>query len=280
MEKIEVAQPANLLRYKKGYSIDFVRKTIGRQSLNGLQVSDVFDPLPDLDFLAECTFLKYLSIGSLNDHDYSFLTKLTRLKWLYIGPTHPMENPIDLSHQTELEDLRVNWRKSITGWERLKRLESLSIMDCTEKSLSFVRPLTALKDLWVGTGSMKDLNGIEGCKGLESIVLGNCRWLATIAGLNHLPNLRKIELDAVSKAKDYDRLDDLPSLAELTIVNCRDIPSIRFIRHFPSLKKMTIVGNTVVADGDLTPALGVEQVFYVNRSHYNVAYPPPNLKKL
>lgn len=277
MGKLEIKVPENLLVYDKEYSIDFVRRTIKNESLNGLRIFDHLDPLPSLDFLKDYTFLTHLSISCIDDHDYSFLNQLTNLKSLFIGSSVTTRHEIDLSHQTNLTYLGITWRKHIKGLENCQKIERLLLIEFKEKDLSWIRPLSALKDLSIKTATIKHLGGIEGCKGLESILLGNCRQLTSISALNHLCNLKKIELDLVTQVKDYEKLSDLPALSKLKIIDCKKISSISFIRNLPSLRTLMLIGNTEIEDGDLTPATALEEVFYPNRRHYNVKYPPPNL---
>jgi hypothetical protein len=279
MEKIEITETDNLLIYKKGYSTDFIRKTIGEKKLNGLFVYDVLDPLPSLDFLKECSFLKGLRLNPVKDHDYSFLRDLTNLKYLFIGSSETNKQEIDLSRQTNLVDLSITWRKHISGLEYCRSLEILLLIEFKEKDLSILHKVPALKKLAIKTSSVKTLAGVEICRSIESIFLGNCRSLTSIDALNHLPALRTITLDACTKIDDYEELNDLPALEELEIMNCNSIPSIQFIMNIPSLKKMILGGNTQVADGNLKPILGVKKVFYANHSQYNIQFPPPNWKK-
>lgn len=280
MASIEIKEPEHLLVYEKGYSMDFVRSTIEKMGLNGLRIFDQLDPLPDLDFLEDYTFLTHLSITSAGDHDYSFLKRLTNLKALAISTSGDRaEKEIDLGAQTELMELVIQWRKHVSGFENCRSLQKLMLVEFKEKDLAAISLLAALKHLSIKTANIKDLNGIEGCTLLETVMLGNCKGLVSLSGLSHHQGLRKIELDVVTKAKDYDGLTDLPLLAELTIADCKEVPSLAFVRNLPSLKKLVLVGNTEISDGDLTPIGSLEQVFYTNRRHYNVPYPPANLWK-
>jgi len=277
MGKIKIKEPENLLVYEKGYSAGFVKSTIEKQSLNGLRIFDHLDPLPDLDFLKDYTFLKHLVVTSIGDHDYLFLKQLPGLIRLGIDISEGAKKEIDLSHQTNLIELVIAWRKHIKGLEKCQHLEDLLLIEFKEKDLTAITALAALKHLSIKTSSIKDMRGIEGCKKLETLSLGNCRSLISLSALSHLHNLRKIRLNSVPKIGDYDMVSDLPMLTELKIVDCKDIPSISFIRNFPNLKEFILLGNVDVTDGDMTPVKNLDKVFYTNRKNYNISYPPPNL---
>jgi hypothetical protein len=277
MQKIEITRD-KLLTYNKQYSIDFIRKTIGEKSLDGLFIHDVLEPLPSLDFLKSFTFLTHLRLNPIRDHDYSFLVHLTNLRSLSIGESVTNRQEIDLSAQNNLIHLGLHWRKSIKGLENCSKLESLMLTEFKEKDLSVIREVSTIRALDIRNSSIKELAGVEDCQSLESISLGPCRSLHSICALNHLPNLRSIDLEACSKISDYEKLTDLPVLEKLNIVSCK-ISSIRFITKIPSLKKLILVGGTDVLDGDFEPIAKVQDVHYSDRRHYNIPFPPTNWRR-
>src|ERR1700722_6771800 len=147
MGKIKIKEPENLLVYEKGYSAGFVKSTIEKQSLNGLRIFDHLDPLPDLDFLKDYTFLKHLVVTRIGDHDYLFLKQLPGLIRLGIDISEGAKKEIDLSHQTNLIELVIAWRKHIKGLEKCQHLEDLLLIEFKEKDLTAITALAALKHL-------------------------------------------------------------------------------------------------------------------------------------
>jgi Leucine-rich repeat (LRR) protein len=276
MEKEKITG-GNLLTYNKAFSIDYIRETIEKKSLDGLFIHDVLDPLPSLDFLKDFTFLTHLRVHPIDDQDYSFLRHLTNLRSLSIGESVTNTHEIDLIAQTNLIYLGLHWRKNIKGLENCRKLESLMLTEFKEKDLSVIRKVPTIRELDIRTSSIKEMAGVEDCQSLESVSLGPCRSLLSISALNHHPNLKSIELEACNKISDYEKLTDLPVLEKLSITNCK-IPSIQFITHIPSLKKLIMVGGTEVMNGDMGPVANVPEVQYSNRPHYNIPFPPPNLR--
>jgi hypothetical protein len=204
---------------------------------------------------------------------------LNNLLWLYIGPSATNKNLIDLSNQTKLKFLAINWRKNIKGIGYCQELEDISLFDLTEKDLNFMEMLNSLRSIDIRTGSIANITGLEKSQNLESIFLGNCRKLTSISNLNKMMNLKKIVLDECPKVDDYEKLTELPMLEELDIMSCKKIQSINFINYFPQLKKMILSGDTEISDGDLAPIVNVKEVFYTNRKHYNIKFPPSNWRK-
>lgn len=274
---IEISPYGSLLVYKKGYTKEYISKTIEEKSLRGLRIFAVLnqDRLSDTEFLKDYRFLEALDVTSVNDLDFSFLTALDGLKELSINVQGA--NKIDLRNQVNLEFLNLGWRKNIQALEYCKDLKELTLWDYKEHDLSPFQMLDNLEKLVVKTASIKNLKGLENLGSLRLIRLGNCRSLRSISSLNGLKNLREIEIESCTKIEDYESLTDLPALEDLIIINGKGIRSIHFIDNFPELKNLSLLGNTNVMDGDMVPASRVEDVVTSYRRHYNLKIENPRV---
>jgi len=269
--EIEISPYGNLLVYKKGYTLEFVRATIQKRKLNGLRIFSVLSDqkLSDLNFLSEYTFLESLSITSGDDHDLSFLSELKRLKELSISSEG--KNTIDLSNQLNLEDLAIQWRPGkILGLEKCQNLKTLCLIDFKETDFSAISRLTRLEKLVVKTASVKAITGIQNFSSLKSLSLGNCHALKSIADITGLKRLKLLEIELCAHIEDYTFISSLINLATLRLTDCKGISSIKFIESLPALNRLSLLGNTDVLDGDMTPAINVKEVFTKQRKHYNV----------
>lgn len=270
-DEIEISQYGNLLVYKKGYTLDFVRATIQKKKLNGLRIfSELSDQiLTDLNFLSHYSFLTSLNITSRDDYDFSFLSELKGLKELSISTMG--KNPIDLSNLVNLEKFAIEWRKGkIFGLELCQNLTWLCLIDFKEVDFSAISQLTKLKDLQVKTASVKTLNGIQTLSSLENVLLGNCRLLKSIDDISGLQNLSSLEISTGTQIEDYAVIGSLSNLKRLKFEDCKGIASIKFIEHLQNLERLSLLGNTTVLDGDMIPALNVSEVFHKHKKHYNV----------
>lgn len=180
------------------------------------------------------------------------------------------KNNIDLSTQTNLEKLSINWRKRISGIDSSPRLSSLCLIEFKERTVEPISSIKSLTELKLKTALIETLDGLNAMGQLQKISIGNCKKIVSVKGINGLPNLRHLELDTCPKVGDYDYLTNLPRLESLTLTDCKDISSIKFIANFPLLKKLVLLGNTVIEDGDLMPAKRIESVEYKHHRHYNV----------
>ena len=271
MNNFRVSVLSNFLIYEKGYTPNLVRKLIDDNQLNGLRIFAHLkeDKLNNLDFLKDYNFLKGLEIATIPDFNYDFLKSLTELKQLNIQ--NEGISVVDLSKQINLESLSLEWRKGkIIGIENCHKLKTLCLVDYKEDNLNSIKKLKQLKNLIIKNSSIKTLSGLEGINFIEHIFLGSCKYLKSIKEINKKNNLLSLSIQVCSQINDYESLEALPNLESLQIIDCKEIKSIKFIQNYPKLKKLSLLGNTDVLDGDMTPALRIKEVIYKQLKHYNV----------
>lgn len=245
----KISRNGSLLVYEPSYDRQFIERTIEGHNLKGLRIwTDLMtDPPEDLAFLSDCPFLEGLDVTSLADYDFGFLKDLPNLKRLSVNTVGKAE--IDLSQQRALEYLAIEWRKGkILGLEHCANLSSLGLIDYSEIDLRPVSSMVNLLDLRIKTAGIVTLDGVEKMRGLERLLLGNCRKLHSIKSINGLEQLKALEIESCRKILDYDELTDLPSLEHLRLTNCGEIPSLAFTDNFSRLDQLVINGNTTIAD--------------------------------
>jgi hypothetical protein len=276
----EISIIDDLLVYKAGYDPETVARIIKEKKLGGLLIFSVLksERIESVDFLQDFNFLEKLSITSMSDYDFFFLKNLTNLKDLSINVQGT--NEIDLSAQTNLEYLSINWRKKISGLNNCTSLHTLWLIEFKEKNLQKIEDLQSLINLNIKTASIESLKGIEKLTSLHSVLLGNCKKLLSIVDLNHLNKLQQLTLDGCPAIKDYDSLKELPGLNSLSLIDCGNIPSIKFIDRLPHLENLSLAGNTVVADGDLIPAKRIKNLEHKHYKHYNIKLENPEFDNL
>lgn len=275
-EKIEISPYGNMLVYKKGYTADFVMNVIAKNGLEGLRIFDHLDRLESLNFLKEYTSLKRLDIDCINDQDYSFLSSLPNLKHLGIGASIKQSNTIDLSSQHELETLGINWRKKIIGLEKCRKLSSLTLVEFKEKDLQKIASLASLNTLQIKTASIERLDGIENLINLQNLHVSNCKKLQSIKAINHLVKLKELYLNTCPNINNYNEVTDLPGLEIFSLTDCGKVQSLKFIERYHSLGKLSLLGNTVIVDGDLVPAKRIKSIQHKHYSHYNIKLENPS----
>lgn len=267
IKAINMVNEGQYILFEKGQDINDILSYMKRHEVAGLSVHDAFDPIENLgEVLSEYVFFKRLHISTVHDQDWHFLNNFKQLTHLSINTIG--KNVIDFSGMRQLNTLTIPWRPNIQGLATLTNLERLCLVSFKEKSLIFLSCLPQLSSLMLKTSSIQTLQGIENCKKLEYLELGNCRYLQSIRSINGFQFLNRIEIDACSKIDDYEYLDDLPQLNCLIMMNCKSIKSIKFLNNFKSLRYVALTGNTSIVDGDLEPLAGIPEAFVAPRRHY------------
>lgn len=280
-KEIEISPYGSLLVYKREYTIEDVRSIIEEKKLKGLRIFAQLkdDRIPNLDFLGKYTFLEGLDITSVDDSSFIFLNNLVNLKSLTINVIG--RNTIDLSHQANLENLTIQWRKGkIIGLENCTTITSLCLIDYAENDFTPIASLSNLEDMRVKTASIKSCYGIKNLTKLKNVLLANCRQLSELNELEKLKNLVSLSFDMCPQVKNYNQIGYLLNLEYLQIANCKEVSSINFIERLSHLKRLSLLGNTNISDGNLMPAKKIKEVFYKHRQHYNAVVENKNYDAL
>ncbi|MFL5738724.1 MAG: hypothetical protein ACJ75B_00795 [Flavisolibacter sp.] len=260
----------SMLVFKKSYSIEFIKETLKRKSLKGLRIFSLLQDelLGSIDFLKEFDFLEELDVTTREVYDFSCLKYLNGLKALSLNV--PEKTRINLTSQVNLLSLTYNWNKNITGVENCGRLKELWVIEAKTSDFSFLSSLSKLENLTIKTASITNLNGLGSLNNLVVLIIQNCNRLRGVSNVNNLVRLRELQFDTCPNVYDFSLLSNLPHLEYLKITNCKKIKSVKFIEDLPSIRKLSLLGNTDVEDGNLLPLIGIKEIYYVRRDHYNI----------
>ncbi|MGH2317780.1 hypothetical protein ACRC6Q_08420 [Planococcus sp. SE5232] len=223
-----------------------------------------------IDFLSECPTIESFSLEGPNVKNLSGLYHLKGLKSLSINDTAP-SLVIDFSQLTTLEEIYGTLPPKAVAIGSLINLKKMQVWGykSKEKNLKEFTDLKALEDLELISSNITSLEGIQGLKKLIRLGLFRMRTLMDISTIQHLPeNLKDLEIESAKKIEDFSPIGKVWSLEDLALNNCGMIPSIRFIKHLPHLESMKFWDSTVV-DGDVSPCLELEYVYFTNKKHYS-----------
>jgi hypothetical protein len=262
----------NLLTYNKNLSPQEIYELIKKNNYEGLRIFsqlDINDQLiTDFNFLNDLPFLEGLSIASRVDPDYSFLKNLKRLKYLNI--MNEGSSTIDLSAQTELEDISLQWRKSIMNIEACVKLKSIGLIDWKEKNMNWFSHLQQLEEVVIKGGTIESIKELKGLNKIQRIVLGALRKLRDIDVLKELTSLKEIQFLSCPNIYNFDVLRYTHELETIRIVDCKTVRSIHFVVELHKLKKIALLGRTFVEDKDLRPIRNVPEKFFSPSKEYIV----------
>lgn len=222
----------------------------------------------DIDFVIECPSIERLSITSSTITDYSSLQYMKHLKVLSIEDP---KGKIDLSKNTAIEELSIEFNKNIVGINVLKNLKKLKLWkyNPASKDLVGLNALTLLEELCITQSNITSLVGCGNMKKLKRLELNYLPKLEYIDEIQKNADvLKSLKFDNCKKIKNHEYVSTLQILEVLAFDDCGEIPSIKFIYKMTNLRRFTFV-NTNVLDGELSVCEKLEYVGFINKKHYS-----------
>ena len=232
----------------------------------------------DLEFIAQCPTLKYLTIhpsrSAPDGFDYSPLYRMPEIRKLRCsckeyGPKFTKSTSIDLSKVPGLRDIGISSGRYLN----YDKVPGLEVMDMFEnKKHRDLHGLCAptLKELVMSQCSIKTLEGVAEYHNLQSLHLYYLRSLSDISALASAGDtLRALTIQNCPKVTDFSCLYDLTNLEHLNLEGRNVLPSLNFLKGMKKLK--TFVFSMEVADRDIRPCLDVPYAHMSNRKRdYNL----------
>ena len=259
--------------------------------------------------LENFTNLETLSITATQKIDLSFLSKLTKLKNLYLK--YSDESWYAYTWSAKDDKSKITLPKDIlSGVENAKNLEELHIVTSTmqEIDLSYVGKLTNLKSLYIGqhnfqdaptsqyVSNIKDFSAISTCTKLETIsacIVSDKIDFSTLKNMKSLKFLYIYEEDVsygefgtnqlrevVGKSKctglNFSEISNLTSLENLEVIGVRSINTLNGIEN---LKNLTSLVMSKCEIKDMSKILNLTNLAYLNLSNNEIKV-VPDMSKL
>lgn len=153
----------------------------------------------DLSILAEMPFLRGLEIYDWDVTDARIVEELPNLEVL--GLQIKRTKPIDFSKLPQLRVALLTWSKGFEGVFSAPGLEYLNVSNFPLEDLRSLSALQSLRRLSLTSRKLQSLSGIADLKRLEDLDLYDCRVLEDDDGLDRLPKLKRLEIEACNKLK-------------------------------------------------------------------------------
>lgn len=223
-----------------------------------------------IDFLRECPSVEALILEGPSVMNFDGAYHLKAIKALIINEVSP-SLVIDLSQLVSLEELYGKLPPKTLGIGSLVNLKEMMVRGYQSKgkNLEEFTNLKSLEHLELMNANLISLEGIQGLKKLGHLGLFRMKTLTNIEALQHLSeNLTKLQFEFVKNIQEFSPIGKVQSLEYLSICACGDIPSIQFVEHLPHLKTLILADSTVV-DGDVSPCIGLEYVYFTENEHYS-----------
>ncbi|WP_329762742.1 hypothetical protein [Bacillus nitratireducens] len=237
-------------------------------NISGVQISDMYYELEDINFLSECENITHLMLDNMFLKDVSSIYNLNKLQDIAVIDSN---FKLELNKLTNLESLAMYCDKKVTGLEELTNLKSLSLWKYNPKNrdLKELEKLRGLEYFKITQSKIDSLSGIESFGNLKSLQLFYLRTLKSIESLKYTSEkLTSLEIEMCKNIETFCSIQYLESLEILRLLDCGDIPTIGFIKKLKELNCFSFVGSTVV-DGDLSFCEGIEYVSFTDKKHYS-----------
>lgn len=234
----------------------------------GLRVEGV----TDLSFLAEFPLLLYLELVGDTRVNTPLLDGLQNLRGLYL------ESPgagVDFACFPELEVFSGGWHAGHRNFARARELRRLRLRNFRPQAadLSDLAHLTRLEDLELTQTTVTSLAGLETLEDLRYLEVVTASKLASLDALASPGcGVRELTLSKAKSIPSYRPLASVSHLRRLKLSSCASMPDLRWTAGLNRLDLFTFV-ETDVADGDLTPLLGLPRLRSVgtlDKRHYNM----------
>ncbi|WP_341518349.1 hypothetical protein [Bacillus paramobilis] len=241
---------------------------INRFNISGVQISDMYYELEDINFLGECENITHLMLDNMFLKDVSSVYNLKNLKDLAIVESNYV---LELDRVKNLENLSMYCDKKITGLQEMCTLKSLSLWKYNPKNrdLKELEKLRGLEYFKITQSKIDSLSGIESFRNLKSLQLYYLRTLKSLESLKYTSEkLTSLEIEMCKNIGGFCSIQYLESLEILRLLDCGDIPTIDFIKNLKELNCFSFVGSTVI-DGDVSFCEGIEFVSFTDKKHYS-----------
>lgn len=109
--------------------------------------------------------------------------------------------------------------------------------------------------LYIGSGKLKSLSGMESLSNLRSFSVSYQRQLSSFSALKYAALLESLEIENCCRL-NFSDLPILPNLEFLALLGGKEVASLSFLGNFPKLKYCYL--DFPIRDGDLTPLSGIK----------------------
>jgi hypothetical protein len=226
-------------------------------------------------FLRDTDFLKDISsvvekINIVDDTiDLSGLIFCANLKELFVGGNN--KSPIDFACFKKLEYCNVFWHKGLVNLSECLSLKELYIRKYRvfgKLNSGFPCPKN-IEVLGLTQANIDNVDFIKDLKYVRRIELNYIRSKFCINGLAFARNsIQELVIDHCKNFDSYEVIGGLHELRYLSIFSSKDIITLSFLKLLKRLEHFSFV-DTCVIDGDLSNAIGIKYVGFLDKKHYS-----------
>lgn len=259
--RVEIYPPSRLaegIAFAKEHDIRAVRITGNPSTAFSLDFS-TFESFPEMEVLE---IWENFKIGEVKGAEALYDTAMRALRLF-----ENAEFELDFSRFKNLEALEAAQNKRMKFNRLPPALRCAKISKLSHENLAVFRDTPKLERLDVIFSKINSLEGIEGCKELDTLFIFSAPRLTNVSEINALKKLKWLYIERCrllnSAAMQGVRLEALERLdARFNAEN------LKFLANFPNLREFYF---KYVADGDLAPILEskIRGCGFESRGHYS-----------
>jgi protein phosphatase 1 regulatory subunit 7 len=237
----------------------------------------------DINFVKDCPDIEQMAFTTPLIKDYSPLYALKHLKVLFVSISKVrVGNPkvtvgypnvkIDLAQIPSLEFLSVERSINIINLDKCVKLKTLAMGFYNPKSnnLAELSNLSNLQNFSIYRSQITSFNGLGKLNNLAYLFIYSLPRLQNIDELEKISDhLQVLTFEGCKRLENFEYVARLKKLQVLKFINCGTISNLQFIKQMPNLKAFVFLG-TDIADGDLSPCLGLEWVGFQDKRHFTI----------
>lgn len=223
-----------------------------------------------LDFLSAFPRLRSLKIIDLNISSVEPIHVLRELRALEVITYCKTE--LRFAVFPYLEECALEWRPTATSLFDCGMLKRLFVNRYNGKDVRPFGRLKKLESLAILNAPIETLQGLAELSNLRSLRLANLKRLTSLAGVEGLVALEELEIDTCRAVTSIDEVGHLSRLRKLHLNNDGDIASLKPLEKLDGLESMLFYESTNIVDGDLAPLMrqkNLARVSFQNRRHYS-----------
>lgn len=170
---------------------------------------------------------------------------------------------IELENLPRVKTLAASWPQVRSSIMFAPQIEDLSVPSYSESNLEPLAGLTSLTSLVMKERpKLRSLDGLEAFPWLTRLGVFLASGLSDIGALERTrcPALQVLQMQACKKIPDVVPVAGLSSLRFFDLSEGGEIPSVGPLAELLNLERLYLYDSTRVADGDLTPIVGLPRL--------------------
>lgn len=245
-----------------------IRSQLDEGIIHGVAVDTPLFTQKEIDLLGQLKNIKTLSFRFNKNRNISldFVKDLPLLDDFGVDGICPT---IDFKIFKNLKTLIINWNPKVFKNVGESNLTELHLWKIKAKNFESLSMFSSVEKLLLNKPTMTTLDGVEKFKNLKTLKLIYMANLTDISAISGAA-LEKLSIQNAKKITDYSAIGACERLLRLRVIDSAPIQSLSFIDKLKGLQSFRFI-KTDVIDGNLSPLLELEDVYFTHKKHFTHA---------